>query len=266
METQLTLLNENKPTLIQKALINMVRGASLEDAQRLVEKEIFNIELILSQKPELKVCTKESILSVLTQSINDNVTLAPQAGLVYVYPYHCKVGFDTATNTDIKAWVLQYDPTANGRLSIARQAGRILDNKRPVCAFDATGKVMAVTVEFLVPSYPTPRWEAITFGEGHFKKWHTASLAKKNSGKQYTAFNGGIDPEFAGTKAIRHGLNKLGINMNERPARMGAVTFTALPVEQVIKEASEEHAQHEVVSTVINQSASPEGAVDPNQM
>ena len=34
----------------------------------------------------------------------------------------------------------------------------------------------------------------------------------------YTSWKGGIDPEFARAKAVRHGLKKLGTNQNERRA------------------------------------------------
>lgn len=271
-ETGLTLLNKERPTLIQLALINMPPGTHMEDAARIVTKEIVNLEMILETRPELKACTQGSMLQAVKQTINDNLSLAPSAGLVYLYPSHVKTGFDSKTNTDIKEWVMQYDPTANGRLSRARQAGRILDNKRPVPTFDATGKVTAITVEFLVPSYPAPRWEVLTFHEWNFERWKKASAAKngtKGASGHYTSHQGGIDPEFAASKAIRHGLSKLGTNMNERTVRpRGSAVPEFTPIDPVaaIREAAEENGSILYVSHTEVSSAIPAQASNTEQV
>lgn len=237
----LELLNQNKPTLAQLVMVNMPVGTTEDEAQRVALKEISNFEMLLQTKPDLGGCTPLSVLLAVKQTICDNLTIAPSAGLVYLIP--SKVGND---------WVATYLPTANGLLSMAYQSGAILDNKRPVVTFDGAGKVNSVTVEFLVPSHPQPRWEVITFGETHFKKWMDAS-AKKNKGAangNYTSWNGGIDPEFAGTKAIRHGLNKRGSNGNApRKIDNGDIKFE--PVSVIEKETAE-FAATEVVESNIN--------------
>lgn len=236
----LDLLNQNKPTLAQLALVNMPSGTTEEDAQRAALKEISNFEMILQTKPDLGGCTPLSVLLAVKQTICDNLTLAPSAGLVYLIP--SKVGND---------WVATYTPTANGLLSMAYQSGAILDNKRPEIKFNSEGKVESVTVEFLVPSYPQPRWEVITFTEVNFKKWRDAS-AKKNKGAasaNYTSWNGGIDPEFAGTKAIRHGLNKRGSNGNAPRGTVPDIKFEPLTA---IEKDVMECVAHEVVESNIN--------------
>lgn len=244
---QLQILESDRATLARLCQINMP-GASLEEAERMALKEITNLEMILTMNPDLAVCNKVSMLQTIKQSINDNLTLAPSAGLVYLYPSHVKVGFDKAKNCDIKEWVMVYDPTANGRLSRARQAGRVLDCKKPSPKFDATGKVESITVEFLVPSYPSPRWEVITFYQWNFDRWRDASAAKRGKEKgasaQYTKHNGGIDPEFAAAKALRHGLAKLGVNMNERPNTVPANKIDLAPIisaDSASKEAGEDN-------------------------
>lgn len=157
--SNITILHENKPTLTQLVMVNLPSGTTEDEAQRVALKEISNFEMILTTKPDLGGCTPVSILLAVKQTICDNLSLAPSAGLVYLIP--SKVGND---------WVATYLPTANGLLSMAYQSGAILDNKRPVVTFDGSGKVESVTVEFLVPSHPQPRWEVITFTEVHFKK------------------------------------------------------------------------------------------------
>lgn len=195
-------------------MVNMPNGSNFEEAQRIALKELSNCEMIMQNNSALSGCTPKSFVLAVKQCICDGLTLAPSAGLVYLVPGQVKVGQNG--NQDIYEWVVTYDPTANGRLSIAFQSGSILDLKRPEFEFDENEVLKTVSVEFLVPSHPEPRWEKVTFGKAHFSKWMAAS-AKKNKGSanaNYTSFNGGIDPEFAGTKAIRHGLNKRGTNLN----------------------------------------------------
>lgn len=192
----------------------MPSGSSIEDAQRLALKEIMNYEIILSNRPELSVCSPESVLMAIKACIADNLTLAPNAGLVYLFPGKVLVKVEGSTKTYKD--VLNYDPSAEGRLSIAYQAGTILDHKRPEYDFDSTGKLKSVSCEFLVPSYPNPRWDKVSYDNDFFTKLHAKSKAKfgGNGNANYTSWNGGIDPEFAFSKLIRHGLKKRGTNMN----------------------------------------------------
>lgn len=220
-ETALQVLEKNRPTLETLALAYMPLSASREEAARKIIREIANVEQWLRTKPDLAACSKDSMVYAVKQCIQDGLTLAPSADLCYLIPGKVKVGQNGTQ--DIYEWVVNYEPTANGLLSMARQSGRIFDHKRPICDYDDAGMVVGVSVEFLVPSVPSPRWEKITFGPGHFKKWQAASANKNkgNANQNYTSFNGGIDPEFAGTKSIIHGLNKRGMNMGEVPTTTG---------------------------------------------
>lgn len=213
----LTLLNENVPTLTQLLLVNMPEGTTELQAKRKAMREIMNIEAIFSLKPELAACDPTSILLAVKQCVGDNLTLAPSAGLVYLYPQKVQVGTDPGTNAKIYKQILVYDPTAEGRISIARQSGSILHHKRPECKFDFDGKVESVTFSYLVPTKAGNFWETVTFTGSDFEKWKQKSAAKfgGNANGNYTSWKGGIDPEFAGSKAIRHALKKLGTNKNE---------------------------------------------------
>ncbi len=247
-ETGLTLLQTEKPTLAQLVLVNMPRGTTIDEATNVAIKEISNYEMLLSMKPELKVCNPKSVLFAVKQCIGDGLTLSQSAGLVYLLPTKVKVGQNG--NQDVYDWALSYDPTANGRLSIAYQSGSILDHKLPTHTFDNDGKLDTVTFEFLVPSFGQPRWESITFNKRHFEKWMAAS-AKKNKGSanmNYTSYKGSIDPEFASTKAIRHGLGKRGTNLNGKRNQV-PTDAKMMPIEVVINEAKEETLLDEFIQT-----------------
>lgn len=255
MTQELTLLISEKPTLVQLALVNMSAGSSREEAERLVLREIANIENHILINPELSKCSPESFVYAIKEAINNNITLSPAAALAYLIPGQVTRGIDPATNKDIKKWIVNFKPTANGKLSIARQAGRIFDNVRPEIIYDESGKVNKVTVSFLVPSIntetlkPCGRWEKISFDGTHFKKWHQKCL-EKNSGKgdyNYKSWNGGIDPEFAGTKAIIHGLGKLGTNMNEIKRNVSvALDFKGVSAKAAFAEANEENFTEDI--------------------
>jgi hypothetical protein len=219
--TQLVLstLNENIDTLAKIALINQPEGTSLDRAKRIVLKELINFEMACTLKPELANpnIDRNSILIAVKQAIADNLTLNQLEGLVYLIPGKVCTGINPKTNAKEYKEVLNYSRTAEGELSVARQSGAILDHKRPTCTFDGNGQVDTVTFEFLVPAYPKARWESVTFNKDTFAKWKQKSAAKFNGtpNANYGSWNGGIDPEFASSKAIKHGLKKRGRNSNE---------------------------------------------------
>lgn len=245
--TALQIVQEQKPTLTELVKANMPIGTSTEQAELALVREISNIEHLLQLKPDLKNCKPESFLIAVKQAIADGLSLSPNDGLVYLVPGRVKKGI--VNGKDVYEWIVTYDRTANGRLSIAFQSGAILDVKKPVCEFNEHGRVTSVTVEFLVPSYPQPRWEVVTYGEPYFKRWADAS-GRKNQGKPnalYFSFNGGIDPEFAASKAIRHGLGKRGTNKNSPRHQVMQNAVKAAEAAQIISpavalsEASEEN-------------------------
>lgn len=198
------------------------------DVATLAAQELEFLEQRALTTPAIYDCVPQTIIMAVKGAISKNLSLDPDAGLTYVKTRNIKVG----ENQWAKA--LEVQPTANGLISINRQCGRILDVKRPEVTKDATGKVIGVFVEFMVPSYDlngnkTARWEQVTFDEDDFYRWQRASHKENGRNKQdadaktmnyanenYTNFKGGIDPEFARAKAIRHGLKKLGTNLNER--------------------------------------------------
>lgn len=228
----LIILRENVPTLEALIRMNSPAGVSNDAIKAKALEELSHFQMLSLQKPDILDCEPLSILLAVKQVIKKNLSLDPSQGLVYTMVGSVK----NKEGKHIK--VLETPETANGKISVARQCGRILDLKRPRISYNDNGQCSKIVVEFLVPSIPAPRWEVIEFTEHNFKKWQRASHVKnsrgykQDSGKPapdankmnyanalYTSWNGGIDPEFAATKAIRHSLNKLGTNVNEMPTK-----------------------------------------------
>jgi hypothetical protein len=224
----ITQLHDSLPIIEKLITLNAPNGMSDEQIKAMALEEISHVQTAALYKPEILNCEPLSVLLAVKQAIRKNLTLDPSAGLVYMRTRKVNIGGNQWRT------ILEISDTANGKISLARQCGRILDVKRPTVKYNGEGQVENVTVEFLVPSHPEPRWERIDFGTTHFTKWRIAShkensrLWNESSGKEkpdaglmnyanpnYTNWKGGIDPEFASTKAIKHGLNKLGININE---------------------------------------------------
>lgn len=251
MENSLAILEQNLPTLAALALTHMP-GKTKEEAELVAMREIANYAMLEQMNCSLAPCTQLSKLLLVKQVINDNLSLSQSAGLVYVVPSKVKTGISNGQDT--YDWVVTYDPTSNGRLSIAYQAGTILDHKRPSVEFDGNGMVKSVTWEYLLNVRPNGRWEKVVFDSTNFSKWQRASAAKNkgNANANYTSWNGGIDPEFAGTKAIRHGLKKLGTNINAPKAFAPNPDIKLEPIEAVMKEAKDEFAASEVIESNIN--------------
>lgn len=241
-ETGLTLLKKELPQL--KAIVGINRK---ENTEAVVLQELEYLQSIMLSKPDLEQCLPVSIVSAVKSVMKQNLSLDPSAGLVYVKTRNLKVN---------NAWVkvLEIQPSANGLISIARQSGRLIDLDRPKIERNAEGKVIGVKFRYLVPTINADgskgaRWKEDEFDESDFERWRIASHREKSNGKEdagskdysnrlYTSWKGGIDPEFARAKAIRHsGLKKSGINQNEI-----ALTFPSLPQQQpIINAAIEEH-------------------------
>lgn len=223
--------NLNTPTLVVgleqakpefQALVNLNCQDSSK-AVAIVQQELEFLKEIALTNPSLLNCTPESAVLAVKRAMKNNLTLDPQAGLIYVKTRNVNTGTQTAP---VWTTIMETQETANGIISKLRMFGRILDVKRPSVEYDANGKVFSVTIEWMVPSTPQPRWESATFTDYEFSKWRAASHREKSRGKNdaaskdysnplYSSWKGGIDAEFARAKAIRHALKKLGANANE---------------------------------------------------
>jgi hypothetical protein len=289
-EQSLVILSEQAqsimPTLTKLALVNMKEGATFEQAERFVIKEMANLEAILNEKPELAACTTASKIQALKNCINNNLSLAPSANLVYLMPSQVTVGMDGA-NQPVKEWVVAYKPTANGNLSINRQCGRIFDYRHSI-QYDEAGHVHSVTVWYLIPTVGGTRWsDPYVFMKPHFNKWKKASAAK-NKGKanaNYTSWNqddkfenGSIDPDFALSKAINHSLKRLGANSNEvvtttpttiiNPEKP-TVPFPSAPIKVIEKTLTLEQSNvinNAVASSTIAEPTPTTDNFNPNEM
>lgn len=252
-------MNEQKPMELLKESVPEIKAILALNARPGVDvdtmalQELENLRLLAITKPEIMQCMPQSVLLALKMVLKQNLTLDPYAGLIYIKTRNVKVGTDDK-GQDVWKKALEIQPSANGLISIARQCGRILDIKRPEVQKDPqSGKVTSASVEILLPSTPSPRWETFKFDTDDFYRWQRASHKENARNKKdadantlnysndnYTNWKGGIDPEFARAKAIRHALKKLGTNQNE--IRMDKIAFE--PLKTIIIDAKADEAAH----------------------
>jgi hypothetical protein len=222
------LIKASLPEVKQLIKLNAREGADIE-TMALQEFEYFRQQAQF--KPEFLECLPATIIMAIKSVIRKNLSLDPSAGLVYIKTRNMKVTAQDGSEKWVKA--LEIQESANGLLSIARQCGRVLDFVRPKVKKDDTGKVIEVSFRYMVPSYnehgkASTRWEEVDFDESDFLRWRKASHNENGRKKSdanadtmnyanpnYTSWKGGLDPEFARAKAVRHGLKKLGTNTNE---------------------------------------------------
>lgn len=259
------------------AIISLNNDKASNDIQVLALQELNYLEQHASVKPALLNCDQQSIILAVKNVMRKNLSLDPNAGLVYVKTRNLNVG-----TFDRPIWktVLEIQETANGLLSYNRQIGRILDYTNPKIKEDTTGKVIGVSMELLKPSWPQPRWEEYSFNEGDFYRWRRASHKenkkgyKQNSGKpvpddnelnyanpNYTNWKTGPDPEFIRAKCIRHSLKKLGSNPNEAMQIIKSNAVVTINPDIAIAEAEDndhDFAQHEEINTQIHHETSGE--------
>lgn len=221
----MALIVKEKSTIEGIIRLNAIAGT---DVGAIALQELDFLSMHMIAKPFIAECLPETIIQAIKYSLKNNLSLDPNAGLVYLMPTSVQIG-----GTYKKA--LEVKPTAEGKISIAKQCGTILDNKRPVITKNEAGKVTKASVEILLPSIPSPRWENIEIDESDFDRLKKFSHIKnartwrQESGKPkpdlatlnhanplYTSFNGGIDPEFARSKVVSAALKKRGTNLAAR--------------------------------------------------
>lgn len=219
--TALQILKENEPTLMALMALNATPGV---DVKAMVMQEISYFEEHAMMKPGLLECTPDSVLLCVRRALKNNLTLDPDAGLVYLIPSSVK----NAQGQWDK--ILTSPRTVNGELSVAYQTGTLVDHERPTVEYDEAGRVTRVVVILGRPAVGGGvRWETVFYDKNYFKKWMEASHKKNARGKQdadaatlnyanplYRSHNGSIDPEFAIAKALKHSIGKLGTNPNAK--------------------------------------------------
>lgn len=215
--TALVAAKNSLPEFKRLIEINGLKGV---DTEGIVMQELAYLENYALSNRKIATCEPISVVLAIKSVLRQNLTLDPYSGLVYVKTRNVETAQGWKT-------VLEIQPSANGLISIARQCKRLLDIKRPEIE-KKDGVVTRVSVELLVPGHEQPRWEKYEFDEDDFYRWRLASHKENGRKKEdanaetlnyanpnYTSFRGGIDPEFARAKAIRHALKKLGTNRNE---------------------------------------------------
>lgn len=245
-------LQKQNDTLVQIAGINIADKAR---AEAIVKQEVSYIYEAAMVNPEIKKCDPTSVVLALRRAIKNNLTLDPQAGLMYIKTRNINI----SPKDQPAQWVtiMETQETVNGVLSKLRMMGLVIDWENPVPKFDPNGKCIGVTFKW---QHGNGRWETREFFEYDFERWGNASHKERSRGKQdaasvdyrnqlYKSWKGGIDPEFAKAKAIRHALKKLGANPNERMA--SAIQPTPMKViahETAMSEASENLEQNPTVT------------------
>jgi len=240
----LALVRQELPNLQAIIALNARPGT---DVATIAQQELLYLEQAAYNTPAILECEPFSVVMAVKSVMKQNLTMDPQAGLVYVKTRNVKV------NNEWKK-VLEIQPSANGLVSINRQCGRILDYTNPVVTKDAAGKVTGVSMEILRPSYPQPRWEKYQYDESDFLRWRRASHKDRGRGKAdaneqtlnyanalYTSQNGGIDSEMSRAKCIRHSLKKLGTNQNET----AAMRIYDVPKDIIVDPGVDQYAQED---------------------
>lgn len=279
-ELELRPLEELKKALPELTAILSLNAAEGVDVNTLALQELDNLRMISVTKPEILECFASTVVMAVKRVLKQNLTLDPYAGLVYVKTRNVtiKQKNEDGNITEKKGKALEIMESCNGLLSINYQCKKIIDHKTPTVKKDAAGKVESVTFEYQLSS---GRWEERTFDESDFYRWRRASHKEngrwkddfntpqateslKYANENYINWKGGIDPEFARAKAIRHALKKLGTNPNE-----GKFNKIIIPAEKkvIIEEGKDELATTDgeaIQDAVVISSTTNEPAIQPN--
>jgi len=255
-------LGNNLPELT--AMLGLNVKEKVDDLEQIVRSELAFLELHALTKPNIHKCDKLSVLLALKSMFKQNLSLDPSLGLVYVKTRKVKTGEENGR--DVYSEILELQPTCNGILSINRQCGVILDYEDPELERDENGKIVSVKFRYLTPSIGEDLkrkavWKEKKFDKYDFERWQMSSHKENSRGynpqygkdkpsdetlnysnKLYTSYKGGIDPEFAKAKAIKHTFKKSATNPNERIFDVSLIndTRTILVSPSVAMEETEE--------------------------
>lgn len=268
--------------IIKPELPNLVAILSLNSdketamIQVLALQELNYLEQHATNNQKLLQCDQNSIILAVKNVLRKNLSLDPDAGLVYVKTRNINIG---TYEKPVWKTVMETQETVNGKISYNRQIGRLYDYKRPKIFKDASGKVIGGEVELQTPGFQgQPRWETYDYDESDIERWRRFSHVenskgyKQNSGKEapdlktlnwanklYTSWKGGPDPEFIRAKILRHSLKKLGSNSNEGVIIIPPAKYAqAVDAKMAMMEAEEDNlhddfAQHEELNSTINE-------------
>ena len=248
-------MEENKIIALVKQDLSTIQGIiglTVKDknsipAIALQEIEFLNMHMLT--KPFIAECEPASVLQAVKYSLKNSLSLDPNAGLVYLMPSSVRVG-----NAYVK--VLEIKPTAEGKISMAKEAKSLLYNEQAKVKTNAAGKVISASVRMLFPCPVGPIWETVEIDENEFERLRKFSHIKNARGKQdanldtlnyanplYTNYRGGIDPEFARSKVISAALKKRGTNMGSRMASQ-PFEMQNEPIELTPTTVSENKVEH----------------------
>jgi hypothetical protein len=263
--TPIDAIRKELPTLTRLMQMNY-DGA---DIAAILNQEIEYLRSHALTTPSILEVHPATAVLAMKDMIKNNLSLDPSMNLVYPKTRQVKIG-KNEQGKDIKVKALVLQPTANGELSKARQYGRILDHENPVVSYNEDGRVTGVKFSVLKPSTPEPRWEEFTYGEYDFERWRRKSNEDNGRWEQnynaktdpemkfandlYTSWRGGIDPEMARAKAIRHSLKKLGTNPYEGRIKPGLVRSKLVDLDPAKDEYTEDTTYQDLTS---EQSAAP---------
>lgn len=222
MSEQTTALSLLERPDVQNTFIKVIqsanKGMTEQEAQMRVQQEVINFQEHCMYNNELANCDPQSILFGIRKVIGSNLSLDRAKGHTYLLPASIKQADGTFKK------VLEVTYQAEGVLVLYYNAGVIVDHKSPLPTYNEEGKVIAISWEYQLAN---KRWEESYFNEAHFNKWRKASHVKNGRNKNdadinkmnyanpnYTSFAGGIDPEFASAKCIKHTLKKMALDRN----------------------------------------------------
>ena len=235
MSEQTTAIGLLERPEVQNTFIKVIqsanRGMSEQEAQLRVQQEVINFQEHCIYNNELANCDPQSVLFGIRKVIGANLSLDRAKGHTYLTPE----GIKQADGSYKKVLKVEYQ--AEGMLVLHYNAGTIIDHKRPQIEYNEKGKVVSVKWEYKLSN---GRWESAQLLEMHFEKLRKASHVKNGRNKNdadlnkmnyanpnYTSFSGGIDPEFASAKCIKHALKKMALDRNKfQPQPTPVVTPT----------------------------------------
>lgn len=236
MSNQLTIVQQNyavikKETDGFKAFAKLfeLAGNNPEYANTLADKEVYHLAQLMSDNPDLAAMPPVALMMEMRKIPLQGVSLDPTLKLAYLLIQ------------DKSAGKVSLEVTGRGK-AVQAIAQRLIRDVDTQVIFEGDEIVRENGLNIVIPKFKqgakviggfiTITWNdgKVTqdaYNQSHIDSWRTRSgkrfeikyengqrlaVPRPNPNKNYTSFNGGIEPGFLQTKMLKHKLDRIGIN------------------------------------------------------
>lgn len=192
-------------------------GNNNDEADNLAKKEVWHLANLVINNNDLQTIHPASLMMELKKVPLMGLTLDPSLKLMQLIIHDKGKGIVAleATGRGKAVQAISQEIIKNVSTKVIMLGDRV--DRLPNGALDVTPSFTpnAVVIGGVITLYyDNNRVESFVYDQSHINNWQKRSAARfrGTANKNYTSYNGGMEPGFMETKMLKHRLDKIGIN------------------------------------------------------